>query len=121
MNIDNEYKNKLINTYRREIFETDGVDLAEIDSLISDDDLRNMISINNAEMCDLINKEPIDKEAIRRLFVLNVNFYKLAKKREISIPGTSLLMTIASAIDYNVDKLYDELNVGRYNRPFKTR
>ena len=121
MNIDSDYKNKLISTYRTELFERDGINPSVIDDLISDSDLKIMISLNNSEMCELINKQPIDKERIKKIFVANVNFYKLAKYRDINIPGTSLLMTIASAIDYNVDKLYDELNVGRYIRPFKTR
>jgi len=121
MNIDNEYKNKLINMYRTDTFETEDIDLSEIDELISDEDLKAIISINNTEMSRLINKEPLEKELIKKMLVANLNFYKLAKSRELSIPGSSFLMTIASSINYDVDKVYEELTVGRYNRSFKNK
>ena len=121
MNIDEKYKNELIAKYRNELFETENVSISEIDSLISNDDLKMMFSINNAEMCELINKKPLDKDTITKLLVANINLFKLAKSRDIKVYGTSFLMTIASAVDYNADKLYDELTVGQYNRPFKTR
>ena len=119
MNISEEYKNILISKYRTYLFETDDINLLRIDNLISDEDLKLIISLNNAEMCELINKESFDKEFVTRLLVANLNFYKLAKQRGLSIPGSSFLMTIASSVDYNVDKVYEELTVGRYKRGFK--
>ena len=121
MEINNEYINNLIKKYRTELYETDGIDLREIDSLIPDDDLKLIIRLNNSDMCDLINERPLKKDLIRRLLIANINFYKLAKKRKISIPGTSFLMSIASSVDYKVDKLYSELNVGAYYRPHRPR
>lgn len=109
-----EYKNELISKYRSELFETEDVDLKEIDSLISDEDLRKMIQLNNSEIGMLINERELDRAKVRKLLVANVNFYKLAKKRKLSVPGTSFLMSIAGSVDYDGYKLYDELNVGRY-------
>jgi len=121
MKLDDNYKNELIKKYRNELFETDGVNLSEIDELISDEDLVMIINLNNSEMCELINKTPLDKSLIYKLLVANINFYKLAKRRKISVHGSSFLMTIASSIGYNVDKLYDELNVGGYRNTFGSK
>ena len=114
-------ESELTKKYRNELFETEGISISEIDNLISDDDLKMIIGLNNREMCELINKRPLDEDLIHKLLVANINFYKLAKYRKLSIHGSSFLMTIASSIDYDVDKLYDELNVGGYHRPFRSR
>ena len=121
MIIDDEYKNELINKYRTELFETENVDVSELDDLISDDELKTMFNLNNTEMCELINKKDFDKDKVRKMLVANINLYKLGKSRDLKINGTSFLMPIASAINYNADKLYAELSVGTYNRPFKRR
>ena len=109
----------LLEKYRGEYFERENINIKELDQLINDEDLKNIIGLNNMEMCDLINKEPLDKEKIRKLFISNINFYRLARKRELSIPGTSILMTIANVVDYKIDKLYAELTVGSYKSIFR--
>ena len=121
MIIDEEYKNKLITMYRTELFATDGIDIKEIDSLISDNDLKAMIQLNNSEMAQMINEKTVEKNEIKKLFIANVNFYKLAKYRKLSCHGKSFLMAVGSVIDYNIDRLYGELNVGEYNSIFKRR
>lgn len=121
MNLDNKYKNELIEKYRTELFATEGVDIKELDGLINDEDLKAMISINNKEMINLINQNPINRELVRNLFVTNVNLYKLADVRELSIPGRGFLMAIATEVGYKADKLYSEFNVGAYYRPHRPR
>ena len=116
MKMENEAKNQLIAKYRTELFETDGINLKEINDMISDEDLKAIIQINNSEMGRLLNKKPFNKELFKRLFVANLNFYKLAKTRNITVQGKSFLLTMGSAIDYNVDKIYSELTVGSYTR-----
>ena len=119
MKLDEEYKKILLDKYRNEFFETDGINIKELDQIINDDDLRNIIGLNNIEMGELINQNPIDKERLKKLFIANVNYYRLARKRELSIPGTSFLMAIASVVDYKTDKLYAELTVGSYKSIFR--
>ena len=119
--ISKELKKELIEKYRTEIFETDDIDINEINDLISDDELVIMFGLNLSDMLGLINKKPIDKDSIRKLFIANVNFYKIAKKRDVTLYGSSFLMKIATVIDYDINKLYDELNVGAYNNKFGKR
>ena len=71
MKIDDEYNNKLKEKYRSELFETDDIDIKDIDSLISDEDLKAIIGINNAEMCELVNKKELNEELIQKLFSWN--------------------------------------------------
>ncbi len=115
MKLDNEYKNGLISRYRCEIFETDDVALSEIDELVPNDELKAIVQLNNRDIAALVSKKPFDKELAKRLFVANVNFYKLAKSRGIPVNGSSLLMRMAKLVDYDANKLYDELSVGRHS------
>ncbi len=116
MEMNKELKNQLIAKYRTELYETDDVELDEIDN-ISNDDLREIIMINNSDIINLSNQKTLDVDLIRRLFIANVNFYKLARSRGLEIPGSSFLKSSAIKIGYDIDRLYDELSVGRSNRP----
>ena len=112
------YINKLTTLYRTDIYETEDVDLNKI-SNISNDDLKIVFMINNSDMIKLSNQEPLNKEAIQRLLVANINFYKLARSRGMEMAGSSFLKRAAIIIGYDINKLYDELSVGRFERPYK--
>ncbi len=111
----NELDNQLKAKYRTEVYETDDVNLEQIDD-ISDEELKTIIQLNNRDLSILLNEKPLDKELMTKLLVANLNFYLLAKKREISVHGSSFLMTIATAIGYNLDKVCSKLSVGLYTR-----
>ncbi len=119
--IDENYKNELISKFRTELFETNGVDINELDDLITDDEIKIMFAMNNSEMVNLVNTNPIDKEKVTKLFIANVNLYKLAKKRKVTVHGSSFLMSIATLIGYDSSKLYGELTVGMHNSVFKRK
>ena len=121
MNLDDEYKKELISKYRSEMFLNEKIDVKEVDSLISDDDLKAMISLNNGEIINLINQKPTNKDLVKELLINNVNLYKIADNRKLSIPGRSFMMAVATEVGYNVDKLYSEFNVGAYYRPHRPR
>lgn len=121
MKINNELKDELIKKYRTEIFETEDIDINELNDLITDNELKALFGLNLVEMLETINKNQFDKEAIRKLFVANVNLCKIAKKRKVTLYGTSFLMKIAPIIEYDVNKIYDEINVGAYNNKFDRR
>ena len=88
MRLNDEYQGKLIAAYRRSIFEKENIAISKIDDLISDENLKAIISLNNREMCDLINKRTYDVDYVRRLLVANINFYRFAyEKNSISLVG----------------------------------
>ena len=66
----------LLDKYRNEFFETDGINIKELDQIINDDDLRNIIGLNNIEMGELINQNPIIAFYIYESECCNVNFMK---------------------------------------------
>ena len=83
---------------------------------ISNDDLQLIIKTNNNEMEKLINQEPLDIEKINELFVANINFYKMAVKRKMSVPGLNFMMVVATMIDYKPDVLLNLLNPNLISR-----
>ena len=114
MNITDDEKEKLINKYNNSLFMKEDVDLSLIDPLIDDDDLRKLAWINNEKMKDLINEKVINEETIKPLFFTNLNLYRLAHEREISIPYKSFMVTVAISIDYNFEKYFDVFDLGFY-------
>lgn len=119
MKMDKEYQKKLKEFYQKEPFTSENINLAEIDDLINDTELKNVIQLNNAEMTQMLNQKPLDKDAIKKLLIANINFYKLAKYRGINVHGTSFIMTMATAIGYDINRVYDALNDGYNNHSHK--
>ena len=109
MEIDAIKKQELMNKYRI-IYEKEDVEVKEIDAIIPDDELKILIALNNKEMYELILVEELDKEKIKKLFELNFKLYKLAKLREMSVPGLNIMMLVATTIGYESDKIFALLN-----------
>ena len=119
--MENDLKNDLLKKYRIEMFEEEDIDINEMNDLIPDNELKAIFGLNLVEMLELINKKTIDKDKIRKLLVADINFYKIAKKRGITLHGTSFLTKIANVVDYDSNKLYAVLNVGEYQSMFGKR
>ena len=99
-----------------------------VDEFIPSDDLPKIIKINNEEMYDLINHVNLnaliatdanamlsgdyldDFDRIKALFLRNMNFYRIANYRGLSIPGKEIMLRVATLLP-NVDclKIYQEL------------
>ena len=105
MEIDEERRQELISKYRNPIFSTRTLDVKKIDELIDDQDLKDITKINNDEMIRLINEEPMNENLIKPLFYANVNFYFLAHFRKVSLPGISIILTIAPLFKYDISAL----------------
>ena len=109
MEIDALKKQELMNKYRI-IYEKEDIEVKEINTMIPDDELKMLIALNNKEMYELILVEKFDKEKIGKLFKLNFKLYKLAKLREMSVPGLNIMMLVASTIGYESDEIFALLN-----------
>ncbi len=121
MNLDVETKNKLKEKYCGDLFSTDDIDLNKIDALVPDNELRQIIGLNNSEMAYLNSQKPLDIEAVRKLFIANLNFYRLAMKRNLNIPGSSYLRTLAGVVGYDYNKLCAILSTGKHETIFTSR
>ena len=122
--MNDEYKNKLIAKYRTEVFEIDSNDISELEELTlndSNEDLVSIFDLNMREMARLVNEKTIDKEKVRKLLIANINIYRIARKRNISLHGFNFLPAIADAIGYDTDKVYTRLSVGEYYRAYRPR
>ena len=120
MKINNEYQELLIKRYRIPLFEKDNVDFKEIDALISDQDLVLMIQINNDEMRNIINENNIDIPKLEQLLKENINLYRLADYRKISVSGKSLMMSVATVLNYKLNKTFEIVNNNMY-KTLKTK
>ena len=74
---------------------------------ISNDDLITIIKKNNEDMQRIINQtsfnDSIANDKVKRLFLDNLSFYKIAKSRNLNIDGFSFMMAVATNIGYNID------------------
>ena len=119
-----EYLNKLMSKYRNEKFEYDGNDIRELVEDAKEDgdeDLVTVFNMNMHELTKLINENPMDKERVRKLFLVTLNIYRIARKREISLHGFNILAVVSSSFGYPTDKVYSILNTGEYHRPHRPR
>jgi hypothetical protein len=122
MILDNEAKKELMKKCQMEVFEDENLNFKELGDLdIQDDELKTIIYLNNRELSRLFNTKPFDKEATRKIFVANVNYYVLAKKRGMEVHGTHFLLNNARHVDYDVNKLYDLLTAGYSSNIFEAR
>jgi hypothetical protein len=109
MEFDAIKKLELMNKYRI-IYEKEDIDVEKINAIIPDDELKMIIALNNKEMYELIMVENFDKEKVEKLFNLNFKLYKLAKIREMSVPGLNIMMLVATSIGYESNKILALLN-----------